>query len=219
LRDKVISVQEAVEKIEDGMTLYIGGFLSIGTPDTLIDELIRQEKKQLTVIANDSGHFGRGISKLVRAKLLKKIITSHIGTNPETGRQMMAGEIEVVLIPQGTLVERIRSAGAGLGGFLTPTGIGTTVAEGKEIITVDGRDYLLEQPLHADVALIRGSVIDTSGNILYEGTTRNFNPIMATAAPLVIAEASRLVPMGDLDPNHVVTPGLFVDYIVREEAV
>jgi acetate CoA/acetoacetate CoA-transferase alpha subunit len=219
LRDKVISVQEAVEKIEDGMTLYIGGFLSIGTPDTLIDELIRQEKKQLTVIANDSGHFGRGISKLVRAKLLKKIITSHIGTNPETGRQMMAGDLEVVLIPQGTLVERIRSAGAGLGGFLTPTGIGTTVAEGKEIITVDGRDYLLEQPLHADVALIRGSVIDTSGNILYEGTTRNFNPIMATAAPLVIAEASRLVPMGDLDPNHVVTPGLFVDYIVREEAV
>lgn len=219
MRDKVISVQEAVEKIEDGMTLYIGGFLSIGTPDTLIDELIRQEKKQLTVIANDSGHFGRGISKLVRAKLLKKIITSHIGTNPETGRQMMAGDLEVVLIPQGTLVERIRSAGAGLGGFLTPTGIGTTVAEGKEIITVDGRDYLLEQPLHADVALIRGSVIDTSGNILYEGTTRNFNPIMATAAPLVIAEASRLVPMGDLDPNHVVTPGLFVDYIVREEAV
>jgi acetate CoA/acetoacetate CoA-transferase alpha subunit len=132
---------------------------------------------------------------------------------------MMAGDLEVVLIPQGTLVERIRSAGAGLGGFLTPTGIGTTVAEGKEIITVDGRDYLLEQPLHADVALIRGSVIDTSGNILYEGTTRNFNPIMATAAPLVIAEASRLVPMGDLDPNHVVTPGLFVDYIVREEAV
>jgi acetate CoA/acetoacetate CoA-transferase alpha subunit len=183
LRDKVISVQEAVEKIEDGMTLYIGGFLSIGTPDTLIDELIRQEKKQLTVIANDSGHFGRGISKLVRAKLLKKIITSHIGTNPETGRQMMAGDLEVVLIPQGTLVERIRSAGAGRGGFFTPPGI------------------------------------DTSGNILYEGTTRNFNPIMATAAPLVIAEASRLVPMGDLDPNHVVTPGLFVDYIVREEAV
>ena len=216
MRDKIISVEEAVEKIEDGMTLYIGGFLSIGTPDTLIDELIRQEKKQLTVIANDSGHFGRGISKLVSAKLLKKIITSHIGTNPETGRQMMAGELEVVLIPQGTLVERIRAAGAGLGGFLTPTGIGTSVAEGKEIITVDGRDYLLEHPLHADVALIRGSVIDTSGNMLYYGTTRNLNPVMATAASLVLAEAERVIPMGEMDPNHVVTPGLFVNWIVEE---
>lgn len=216
LKNKVISVQEAVSKLQNGMTIYIGGFLSTGAPKTIIDEIIRQGIKDLTVISNDSGYGGTGISKLVQARLLKKIITSHIGTNPETGRQMMAGELEVVLVPQGTLVERIRAAGAGLGGVLTPTGMGTGVAEGKPVVTIEGKEYLLEHPLRADAALIRGSVIDTSGNMIYHGTTRNFNPIMATAAPLVIAEGECIVSVGELDPNHVVTPGLFVNHIVKE---
>jgi acetate CoA/acetoacetate CoA-transferase alpha subunit len=190
--------------------------LSTGIPDTLIDEMIRQGIGNLTVISNDSGLAGTGISKLVHARLIKKLMTSHIGTNPETGRQMMAGELEVELIPQGTLVERIRAGGAGLGGFLTPTGIGTEVAAGKQVLTLEGKPYLLELPLKADAALIRGSVIDTSGNMLYYGTTRNFNPIMATAASLVIAEAERVIPIGEMDPNQVVTPGLFVDWIVEE---
>lgn len=217
LRQKVISVQEAVSKLQDGMTILIGGFMSTGTPETLINAMVAQGLQNLTIISNDSGHSGTGIAKLVKTRQVKKMITSHIGLNPETGRQMMAGELEVELIPQGTLVERIRAAGGGLGGFLTPTGLGTSVAEGKQILTIDGKSYLLEFPIRADAALIRGSVMDTSGNMLYYGSTRNFNPIMATAAPLVIAEAETIVPMGELDPNHVVTPGLFVDYIVKED--
>ncbi len=202
--------------MQDGMTIMIGGFLSTGAPHTLIDEIIRQGIGHLTVISNDSGVAGTGISKLVHARLIKKIITSHIGTNPETGQQMMAGELEVELVPQGTLVERIRAGGAGLGGILTPTGLGTEVAAGKQVITLEGKEYLLELPLKADAALIRGSLIDTSGNMLYYGTTRNFNPVMATAASLVIAEAERIIPTGEMDPNHVVTPGLFVNWIVEE---
>lgn len=216
MKNKIISAQEAIGKLRDGMTIMIGGFLSTGTPNTLIDEIIRQGIGNLTVISNDSGLAGTGISKLIHARLVKKLMTSHIGTNPETGKQMMAGELEVELIPQGTLVERIRAGGAGLGGFLTPTGIGTEVAQGKQVLTLEGKPYLLERPLKADAALIRGSVIDVSGNILYYGTTRNFNPIMATAASLVIAEAERVIPMGDMDPNQVVTPGLFIDWIIEE---
>ena len=202
--------------MQDGMTIMIGGFLSTGAPHTLIDEIIRQGIGNLTVISNDSGAGGTGVSRLIHSRLIKKLITSHIGTNPETGQQMMAGDLEVELVPQGTLVERIRAGGAGLGGFLTPTGLGTDVAVGKQVITLEEKPYLLELPLKADAALIRGSVIDTYGNMLYSGTTRNFNPIMATAATLVIAEAERVVPMGELDPNHVVTPGLFVDFVVEE---
>lgn len=216
MNHKVISVQEAVSKLQDGMTILIGGFMSTGTPETLINEIVAQGLQNLTIISNDSGHSGTGIAKLVKARQLKKIITTHIGLNPETGRQMMAGELEVELIPQGTLVERIRAAGGGLGGFLTPTGLGTSVQDGKQIMTIHGKSYLLELPIQADAALIRGSVMDTSGNMLYHGSTRNFNPIMATAAPLVIAEAEQIVSVGELDPNHVVTPGLFVDYIVKE---
>ncbi len=216
MKNKIISAQEAVSKLQDGMTIMIGGFLSTGAPHTLIDEIIRQGIGDLTVISNDSGYGGTGVSKLIHARLIKKLITSHIGTNPETGQQMMAGELEVELVPQGTLVERIRAGGAGLGGFLTPTGLGTEVAVGKQVITPADKDYLLELPLKADAALIRGSVVDTTGNILYHGTTRNFNPIMATAAPLVIAEAERIIPMGEMDPNHVVTPSLFVNWIVEE---
>ncbi len=216
MKNKVVSVQEAVDQIKDGMTLMIGGFMSIGTAETVIDEIVKRGIKDLTVIANDSGSPGTGISKLVHAKLVKKLIASHIGLNPETGEQMMSGEMEVELVPQGTLAEKVRAHGAGLGGFLTPTGVGTDVAEGKQIINVDGKDYILELPVRADVALVRGSIVDTNGNTQYLGTTRNFNPMMATAADVVIVEAETIVPVGEIAPMNVVTPGLFVDYIVQE---
>jgi acetate CoA/acetoacetate CoA-transferase alpha subunit len=212
---KVMTIQEAASHIKDGMTVMIGGFLAVGTPETMIDEIIKNGVKNLTVIGNDSGFPDRGIGKLVVNKNVKKVIASHIGTNPETGKQMNAGELEVQLVPQGTLAEQVRSAGAGLGGFLTPTGIGTVVEEGKQKITIGGKEYLLELPIKADVALIRGTKVDTKGNIYYNKSTRNFNPLMATAADLVIVEAEEIVEPGQIEPNDVMTPGLFVDIIVK----
>ena len=213
---KVVSIAEAVEFIKDGMTIMVSGFLANGTPETLIDALIVKGVKDLTVITNDTGFPEKGVGKMVVKKQFKKIIASHVGTNPETGRQMNAGETEVVLVPQGTLIERIRCGGTGLGGFLTPTGIGTEVEEGKQKMTVDGHDYLLELPLRADVALLYGATVDKSGNVLYAYTQRNFNPTMAMAADLVICEAGDIVDVGAIDPNSVITPGIFVDYIVRK---
>lgn len=212
--NKLISLDEAVSYVEDGMTVMIGGFLACGTPEKLIDKLVEKGVKNLTLIANDTSFTDRGIGKLVVSKQFKKVIVSHIGTNKETGRQMTEGETEVVLVPQGTLAEQIRAGGVGLGGILTPTGIGTIVEEGKELITVDGKTFILEKPLRADVALIFGNIVDKKGNIAYDGTTRNFNPLMAMAADKVIVEAARLVEVGEIDPNHVVTPGIFVHHIV-----
>jgi len=217
--NKIISVQEAVSKIHDNDTIMIGGFMSCGTPDILIDEIISQKRENLNVIANDAGSPGRGIGKLITNNVIKKIQVSHIGLNPEAGEQMNIGKLEVNLIPQGSLVEMIRAAGAGLGGILTPTGIGTEVEEGKIKINIKGIDYLIELPLKADVALIKGSVVDKSGNIFYNATTKNFNPIMATAAKIVIVAAEKIVEVGELDPNHVMTPNIFIDYIVRSETV
>jgi len=217
--NKIISVQEAVSKIHDNDTIMIGGFMSCGTPDILIDEIISQKRENLNVIANDAGSQGRGIGKLITNNVIKKIQVSHIGLNPEAGEQMNIGKLEVNLIPQGSLVEMIRAAGAGLGGILTPTGIGTEVEEGKIKINIKGIDYLIELPLKADVALIKGSVVDKSGNIFYNATTKNFNPIMATAAKIVIVAAEKIVEVGELDPNHVMTPNIFIDYIVRSETV
>jgi acetate CoA/acetoacetate CoA-transferase alpha subunit len=213
--DKVITLEETVSKIKDGMTLMIGGFLVIGSPCTIINKIVETGVKDLTIICNDTSVVDKGIGKLVVNKQVKKAIVSHIGTNPETGRQMNAGELEVELVPQGTLIERIRCGGAGLGGILTPTGLGTLVEKGKEKITVDGNEYLLEKPLKADVAIIFGSKVDKKGNAYYNKTTRNFNPLMATAADLVIVEAEELVEAGEIDPNDVMTPGIFVDYIVK----
>lgn len=213
--NKIISIAEVKDSLKDGMTLMIGGFLANGTPETLIDCLIEKNVKDLIIICNDTGFPDRGIGRLVVNKQVKKVITSHIGTNPETGRQMNAGELDVQLVPQGTLVEKIRAAGAGLGGFLTPTGIGTIVEEGKEKITVDGKNYLLELPIKADLALIKGSKVDDKGNIWYNKSTRNFNPIMATAADVVVVEADEIVNKGEIDASNVVTPGIFVDYIVK----
>jgi acetate CoA/acetoacetate CoA-transferase alpha subunit len=212
--NKVVTVEEAIDHIKDGMTIMIGGFLSCGTPLKLVDALVEKGVKDLTIISNDSGFPDSGTGKLVVNKQVKRLIASHVGTNPETGRQMNAKEMEVNLIPQGTLAEKIRAAGAGLGGVLTPTGVGTVIEEGKKKFEIDGKEYLLELPLKADIALILGHIVDKDGNIVYNGATRNFNTLMATAADMVIVEAENLVEVGEIDPNNVVTPGLFVDYIV-----
>jgi len=212
--NKIISINDAVNMLKDGDTVMIGGFLAVGTPNKLIDAIVEKGVKDLTLICNDSGFIDKGVGKMVVNKQFKKIIASHIGTNKETGRQMMAGETEVVLVPQGTLIEQVRAGGHGLGGVLTATGIGTEVEKGKDIVTVDGKQYLLEKPLKADVALIFGNKVDKYGNIHYHGSTRNFNNMMAAAAEITIVEAVEIVEIGELDPNSVHTPGVFVNYIV-----
>jgi len=200
--------------IPDGASLMIGGFMAVGTPERILDEIVRQDKRDLTVIANDTAMPDRGIGKLVQAKLLRKAIVSHIGLNPETQRQMMAGEMEVELIPQGTLIERIRAGGHGLGGILTQTGIGTPVENGKQRIEVNGKSYLLETPLRADFALVQAFLADYLGNLSYALTARNFNPVIAMAADTVIASADNIVPVGVISPDHVVTPAPVVDYVI-----
>lgn len=214
---KIKLINEVMELIKDGQTIMFGGFLAVGTPEMIIDAIIKKGVKDLTIICNDSAFPDKGVGKLVVSKQVKKVIASHIGTNPETGRQMHTGEIEVELVPQGTLIERIRAAGAGLGGILTATGLGTVVAESKEVITVDGREYLLEKPLKADVAILFGSIVDKMGNVWYNKSTRNFNPVIATAADVVIVEAERIVEVGDIESENIVTPHIFVDYIVGRE--
>ncbi len=215
MKNKLVSMEEAVSHVKDGMTVFIGGFLGVGTPEKIIDALIAKGVKDLTVIGNDTGFPDKGIGRLVVNNQVKKVIASHIGTNPETGRRMQTGEMEVELAPQGTLAERVRAGGNGLGGILTPTGIGTIVEEGKEVLTVDGKKYILEKPLRADVALLNGSVVDELGNVIYAKTTKNFNPMMATAADTVIVFAEKLVKVGEIDPDHVMTSRIFVDYIVK----
>lgn len=213
--NKVKTIAEACEYVQDGATVMIGGFLAVGTPEVLIDALVAKKVTGLTVIANDSGFPDRGIGKLVVNRQVKKLIASHVGTNPETGRQMNAGELEVVLTPQGTLAEQIRAGGAGLGGVLTPTGLGTVVENGKQKISLDGREYLIELPLKADVALIKAHKADRSGNLVYRRSARNFNPLMALAAEYVIAEVEEIVETGEIDPDEVMTPGILVDLIVQ----
>ena len=211
---RTVSVQDAVAMIPDGATLMIGGFMAVGTPERLMDELVRQGKRNLTVIANDTAKPGLGIGKLVDAGLVSRTIASHIGLNPEAQRQMIAGKMAVDLIPQGTFVERVRAGGCGLGGVLTPTGVGTLVEEGKQKIEVGGKPYLLETALHADFALIHAFLADYLGNLQYALTARNFNPVMAMAADTVIVTAENIVPVGVIAPDHVVTPGPLVDYLV-----
>lgn len=212
---KVIAAVDAAKKVGSGAVVMIGGFLGVGTPEGLIDELVTAGVADLTVIANDTAFPDKGIGKLVVSRQVKKAIVSHIGTNPETGRQMNADEMEVDLVPQGTLAEKIRCGGSGLGGFLTPTGIGTTVAEGKTVMEVDGTEYLLEKPLRADVALLKASVADEKGNLICYGTTRNFNPVMALAADVVIAEVDEIVATGVLKPDDITIPGVLVDFLCR----
>ncbi|PLK50316.1 CoA transferase subunit A [Uliginosibacterium sp. TH139] len=214
---QTISLADAVALIPDGASLMIGGFMAVGTPEPIINELVRQGRKNLTVIANDSAAPGRGIGKLITARAVSRLIASHIGLNPETQRQMLAGELECELVPQGTLIERIRAGGAGLGGVLTPTGIGTSVEEGKRKIEVNGREYLLETPLRADFALVGAFLSDYLGNLQYALTARNYNPIVAMAADTVIVNAESIVPTGVISPDHVMTPGVLVDYLIAHE--
>ncbi|MDI9484829.1 MAG: CoA transferase subunit A [Bacillota bacterium] len=212
---KILPLKEAASKVRDGSRVMIGGFMTCGTPVSLVRELVATGVRELTVICNDTGLQGDGIGMLVSADAIKHLIVSHIGTNPETGQKMIEGKIQVDLVPQGTLAEKIRCAGAGLGGFLTPTGVGTVVAEGKEHIEVDGRTYLLEKPLSADFALIKAWKADRKGNLIYRKSTRNFNPLMAMAAECVIAEVEEIVEVGEIDPDHVVTPGIFIDFLTK----
>ena len=211
---KTISSESAAAMIPDGASLMIGGFMGVGTPERLIDELVRQHKRKLAVIANDTAIPGKGIGKLVSAGLLDKVIASHIGLNPDTQQQMIAGKIAVDLVPQGTLIERIRAGGSGLGGILTPTGVGTVVEDGKRKIDVNGTSYLLETALRADFALVHAFLADYSGNLSYALTARNFNPVIALAADTVIVTADHIVPVGVIAPDHVVTPAAVVDYLV-----
>ena len=211
---KLISAAEAAGMVKDGMTVMIGGFLGNGSPHAIIDALVESGVKDLTLIVNDTAYPDKGCGRLIAGKQVREVIVSHIGTNPCTSEQMNSSELEIEFCPQGTLAERVRSGGAGLGGVLTPVGLGTIVAEGKQIINVDGKDYLLEKPLRADVALLGASLADRSGNLVYKGTSQNFNPLMATAADLVIAEVRELVETGAIAPEAVRTPGIFVDYMV-----
>ena len=212
---KTISLEEAVSHVDSGMTIMIGGFLGNGSPKKIIDLLVQKSIKDLILICNDSATPEIGLGKLIANKQVKKVITSYIGMNPISIEMMNLGELEVEFVPQGTLAERVRCGGSGLGGVLTKTGVGTLVAKDKQHITVEGVEYLLELPLRADIALIGATLGDKSGNLQYKGTTQNFNPLMAMAADLVIAEVENLVEIGEIAPELVHTSGIFIDYIVK----
>ena len=214
--NKVITIDEALSHVKDGMSIMVGGFMGCGSPHKIIDAIVKKGVKDITLICNDTGFIDYGVGKWIANKQIKHLIATHIGMNRETGNQMNAGEITVELVPQGTLAERIRCGGNGLGGFYTPTGIGSDVVEkGKEKKVINGVEYILELPLRADLALVAGYKVDKMGNMTYRGSTRNFNVPMASAADLVICEAEQIVEIGDIDQNDVITPGIFVDYIVE----
>lgn len=213
--DKIIPITEAANMIKDGMTIMISGFLSNGAPEKLIDRIIENGVSNLTLICNDTAYPDRGVGKMIVSKQFKEIIVTHIGTNPETVRQTNEGELGLTLVPQGTLLERIRCGGTGLGGVLTPTGIGTEVENGKDKITVNNKEYLLELALRADIAIIYGTDVDKMGNVRYTFTQSNYNLVMAMAADLVICEAENILEVGEINQHDVMTQGIFVDYIVR----
>lgn len=214
---KNISLKDAVAMIKDGSSIMVGGFLGCGAPSQIIDALVESGVKDLTIICNDTVFDGKGWSKLIENHQVKEIYATYIGGSKASIQQMNEGLLKMNLVPQGTLAEKIRAKGAGLGGFLTPTGMGTVVAEGKKVINVQGKDYLLEEPIGADFALIKGSIVDESGNVFYRGTTKNFNPMMAQAADTVIVEAEKVVKVGEIEPECVHTPALFIDYIYVEQ--
>ncbi|HEX8602264.1 MAG TPA: 3-oxoacid CoA-transferase subunit A [Pseudoduganella sp.] len=219
--DKTIdTMAQAVAGIHDGATVMIGGFGNAGMPSALIDALIAQGARDLTIVNNNAGNGETGLAALLKAKRVKKIICSfpRQADSQVFDALYRAGEIELELTPQGNLAERIRAAGAGIGGFFSPTGYGTLLAEGKETRMINGKNYVLESPIHADFALIKALHGDRWGNLVYRKTARNFGPIMATAARVTIAQVTRIVELGELDPEHIVTPGIFVQRVVQEEA-
>ena len=201
-------------KLKDGMSIMFGGFLAVGTPLGIVQEILDAGIKDLTIIGNDTATPDSGIGRLIAAKRVKKVVASHIGTNAETGRQMIAKELDVELVPQGTLAERIRCGGSGLGGVLTPTGVGTIVEEGKTKLSFDGVEYLVERGLRADLAILKAHIADEKGNLVYQRAARNFNPLMALAADYVVVEADRIVAAGEIDPDLVMTPGVLVDALI-----
>jgi acetate CoA/acetoacetate CoA-transferase alpha subunit len=210
-----ISAERAAAMIPDGASVMFGGFLGVGSPERVIDALVARGARGLTLICNDTASPGRGVGKLIEAGCVAHVKASHIGTNPITQKKMISGEIEVELVPQGTLAERIRAGGSGLGGVLTRTGVGTVVSEGKQVLEIDGESFLLEMPLRADFALLRAHEADHFGNLTYRLTAANFNPVMAFAADCVIAEPEEIVPVGVIPPDAVRTPGVLVDHLVR----
>ncbi|MBJ8370916.1 acetate CoA-transferase subunit alpha [Citrobacter cronae] len=214
MKTKLITLQDAVGFFRDGMTIMVGGFMGVGTPPRLVEALLESGVRDLTLIANDTAFVDTGIGPLIVNGRVSKVIASHIGTNPETGRRMIAGEMDVQLVPQGTLIEQIRCGGAGLGGFLTPTGVGTIVEDGKQTITLEGKTWLLERPLRADLALIRAHRSDMLGNLTYQLSARNFNPLIALAADITLVEPDEMVETGELQPDQIVTPGAVIDHIV-----
>ncbi|MDX9781693.1 MAG: CoA transferase subunit A [Bacteroidales bacterium] len=213
--DKLITLREAASMVKSGMTIMIGGFLTNGGPNRIMDILAESDLKDLTIIANDAAYPDKGLGKLIAEKRVKKIITSYIGSNPAAIDQMNAGDLIVEFSPQGTLAERIRAYGAGLGGVLTPTGVGTVVEEGKRVIEIDNKKFILETPLKADISFLGASVADKSGNLFFKGTTRNFNPLVAMAADLVIVETEEIVETGSLTPENVHTPAILIDHVCK----
>jgi 3-oxoacid CoA-transferase subunit A len=214
--NKVLATaDEAVAVIPDGATIMMGGFGLCGIPEHLIAALQRRGTKNLTIVSNNAGVDDYGVGPLLRARQVRKMISTYVGENKEFERQFLTGELEVELVPQGTFSERIRAGGAGIGGFFTPTGYGTLIAEQKETRTIDGTPYVLELPLKADFAFVKAWKGDRTGNLVYRKTARNFNPVMATAAAVTIAEVEELLEPGAIDPDHVVTPGIFVQHILR----
>jgi len=217
-KNKVINVEDAMSHVKSGMSIAVGGFIGQGDPLTLIDCLKTMDVSDLTIYENDGGYGDRGTVELVRQEKVKRIVASHVGTTPEIGNAMNEGRLEVVPTPQGTLAEMMRCGGAGLGGFLTPTGIGTIAEEGKQIVELNGRRFILVEALRVDVALIRAHSGDTWGNLVYRGTSRNFNVVAATCADYVIAEVEDLYTLGELDTNSIHTCGIFVDAVVRSNS-
>jgi 3-oxoacid CoA-transferase subunit A len=215
--NKVGTIEQAVERVRDGMTIMMGGFGLCGIPENAVRALLARGTRNLTIISNNAGVDDGGIGLLIQNGQVRKMISSYIGENKVLERGVIDGTIEVELNPQGTFAERIRAGGAGIGGFYTPTGVGTVIAEGKETRVINGREYVLEMPLHADVAFVKAFRADTAGNLVYRKTTRNFNPVMVTAADYTVAEVEEIVPLGSLEPDQVVTPSIYVDMVVKGE--
>ncbi len=218
MKNKLVDKEAFKEMLRDDMTIMFGGFMACGASTVLIEAIRESGIQNITAISSDAGWDNKGLGRIVETGQVTKLYASHIGLNPLVGKKMTEGTMEVELNPQGTLAERIRSGGAGLGGVLTPTGLDTDVEQGKRVIEVQGKKYLLEEPLRADLAIIRGGKVDEMGNVMYSATARNFNPIMATAADVVVVGADELVGVGDLNPESIATPHVLVDYIVKEEA-
>ncbi|MEA4868544.1 MAG: CoA transferase subunit A [Rikenellaceae bacterium] len=211
--DKLINLNQIIGKLKDGMTIMVGGFLTNGGPNQIMDAIAESGVGSLTLICNDAAFADKGLGKLISSGQVKKLITSYIGSNTSAVDFMNEGKLEVEFSPQGTLAERIRAAGAGLSGVLTPTGLGTVVQNGKQVLNIDGKDFILEKPLKADIAFIGASISDKAGNLYYKGTTRNFNPLMAMAAQVVIAEVGELAETGSIEPENIHTPAILVDFI------